>query len=150
MSFQAYLDTIERKTGKTPAELLAEAGARGYDATTKAGVVLQWLKDDYDLGRGHGMALFHVLNHSLFKSLLFFGSGAVLNATGVLVPEPATPPTGPTTWPRSSGPRWSVARWCSPTATSTPPSPTRVRPASSVTTRCAACRCGPSRTSCPT
>ena len=26
-------------------------------------------------------ALFHVFNHSLFKSLLFFGSGAVLNAT---------------------------------------------------------------------
>jgi formate hydrogenlyase subunit 3/multisubunit Na+/H+ antiporter MnhD subunit len=28
-------------------------------------------------------ALFHVLNHSLFKSLLFFGSGAVLSATGL-------------------------------------------------------------------
>jgi hydrogenase-4 component B len=27
-------------------------------------------------------ALFHALNHTLFKSLLFFGSGAVLNATG--------------------------------------------------------------------
>jgi NADH:ubiquinone oxidoreductase subunit 5 (subunit L)/multisubunit Na+/H+ antiporter MnhA subunit len=27
-------------------------------------------------------ALFHVLNHSVFKSLLFFGSGAVLTATG--------------------------------------------------------------------
>ncbi len=27
-------------------------------------------------------ALFHVFNHSLFKSLLFFGSGAVANATG--------------------------------------------------------------------
>ena len=27
-------------------------------------------------------ALFHVLNHSLFKSLLFFGSGAMLTATG--------------------------------------------------------------------
>ena len=27
-------------------------------------------------------ALFHVLNHSLFKSLLFFGAGAVQNATG--------------------------------------------------------------------
>jgi hydrogenase-4 component B len=27
-------------------------------------------------------ALFHVLNHSLFKSLLFLGSGAVLHATG--------------------------------------------------------------------
>lgn len=27
-------------------------------------------------------ALFHVFNHSLFKSLLFLGSGAILNATG--------------------------------------------------------------------
>jgi hydrogenase-4 component B len=27
-------------------------------------------------------ALFHVLNHSLFKSLLFFGAGAVLSSTG--------------------------------------------------------------------
>jgi formate hydrogenlyase subunit 3/multisubunit Na+/H+ antiporter MnhD subunit len=27
-------------------------------------------------------ALFHILNHSLFKSLLFFGAGAVHNATG--------------------------------------------------------------------
>jgi hypothetical protein len=63
MSFQAYLDTIEKKTGKIPAELLAEAGRRGYDATTKAAVVLGWLKTDYDLGRGHGMALYHVLKN---------------------------------------------------------------------------------------
>src|ERR1700755_2392154 len=27
-------------------------------------------------------ALFHALNHTLFKSLLFFGAGAVLDATG--------------------------------------------------------------------
>ena len=27
-------------------------------------------------------ALFHIFNHSLYKSLLFFGAGAVLNATG--------------------------------------------------------------------
>ena len=27
-------------------------------------------------------ALFHVFNHSVFKSLLFFGAGAVLTATG--------------------------------------------------------------------
>ena len=27
-------------------------------------------------------ALFHVLNHSFFKSLLFFGAGAVLTSTG--------------------------------------------------------------------
>ena len=63
MSFQAYLDGIEKKTGKTPAELLTEAAQRGYDATTKAGEVLEWLKTDYDLGRGHGMALYHVLKN---------------------------------------------------------------------------------------
>jgi hypothetical protein len=63
MSFQAYLDGAEKKTGKTPAELLAEAASRGYDDTTKAGVVLEWLKTDYDLGRGHGMALYHVLKN---------------------------------------------------------------------------------------
>ncbi|MCG8921203.1 DUF4287 domain-containing protein [Lentzea sp. CC55] len=63
MSFQAYLDGAEKKTGKTPAELLAAAAERGYDATTKAGVFLEWLKTDYDLGRGHGMALFHVLKN---------------------------------------------------------------------------------------
>jgi hydrogenase-4 component B len=40
----------------------------------------------YDMGWAAALALtaglFHVLNHSLFKSLLFFGSGAVLAATG--------------------------------------------------------------------
>lgn len=63
MSFQAYLDGAEKKTGKTPAELLAAATEQGFDANTKAGVVLEWLKTDYDLGRGHGMALYHVLKN---------------------------------------------------------------------------------------
>ncbi|MFJ5991782.1 DUF4287 domain-containing protein [Lentzea sp. NPDC092896] len=63
MSFQAYLDGAEKKTGKTPADLLTEAAGRGYDGTTKAGVFLEWLKTDYDLGRGHGMALYHVLKN---------------------------------------------------------------------------------------
>lgn len=63
MSFQAYLDAIEKKTGKTPSQLLAEAEGRGYGPATKAAVVLEWLKVDYDLGRGHGMALFHVLKN---------------------------------------------------------------------------------------
>lgn len=31
---------------------------------------------------GLGGALFHVINHSLFKPLLFFGAGAILHATG--------------------------------------------------------------------
>ncbi|GAA1351774.1 DUF4287 domain-containing protein [Saccharothrix algeriensis] len=74
MSFQAYLDAIENKTGKTPAELLAEAAERGYGATTKAGVVLDWLKADYGLGRGHGMALHHVLKNGVEISDKHVGS----------------------------------------------------------------------------
>ncbi len=62
MSFQAYLDAIEDKTGLTPRELLTIAQSRGYDdPSVKAGVILEWLRDDYGLGRGHGMALVHVI-----------------------------------------------------------------------------------------
>jgi hypothetical protein len=63
MSFQAYLDAIETKTGKTPAELLQEAAEHGFDATTKATVIADWLKTDYAIGRGHAMALYHVLKN---------------------------------------------------------------------------------------
>lgn len=62
MSFQAYLDNIEDKTGLTPRQFIALAQERGFDApATKAGEILAWLKDDYGLGRGHGMALVHVI-----------------------------------------------------------------------------------------
>lgn len=62
MSFQAYLDTIETKTGLTPRQLLDIAEAKGLIADdVKAGQILEWLKADYDLGRGHGMALVHVI-----------------------------------------------------------------------------------------
>lgn len=62
MSFQAYLDAIEDKTGLTPRELVDIARSRGFDDPgVKAGVILEWLKSDYDLGRGHGMALVHVI-----------------------------------------------------------------------------------------
>jgi hypothetical protein len=62
MSFQAYLDNIEAKTGLTPRQFVALAHERGLDAPgTKAGDILAWLTDDYDLGRGHGMALVHVI-----------------------------------------------------------------------------------------
>ena len=64
MSFQAYLDNIEEKTGKTPNELVALAKARGYDdPATKAGVIADWLKEDFGLGRGHAMAIVHVIKH---------------------------------------------------------------------------------------
>ena len=61
MSFQAYLNTIETKTGLTPRQLLELATERGFDATTKATPIIEWLKEDYGLGRGHAMAMVHVI-----------------------------------------------------------------------------------------
>ena len=62
MSFQAYLDNIEEKTGLTPRQFIELAHERGYDdPTVKAGVIVDWLKADFDLGRGHAMALVHVI-----------------------------------------------------------------------------------------
>lgn len=62
MSFQAYLDTIEDRTGLTPRQLLDIAKSRGFhEASVKPGVILEWLHTDYGLGRGHGMALVHVI-----------------------------------------------------------------------------------------
>jgi hypothetical protein len=61
MSFQAYLDHVEKKTGLTPRQVVAQAHARGFDATTKAGPILAWLSEEHGLGRGHGMAIVHVI-----------------------------------------------------------------------------------------
>ena len=64
MSFQAYLDAIEVKTGLTPRQLVEIAQSRGFSGEgTKAGDILEWLKADYGLGRGHGMALVHVIKN---------------------------------------------------------------------------------------
>jgi hypothetical protein len=62
MSFQAYLDAVEDKTGLTPRQLVTIAQEKGYDApSVKAGVIVAWLAEDYGLGRGHAMALVHVI-----------------------------------------------------------------------------------------
>lgn len=64
MSFQAYLDNIETKTGKTPNDFIAEAKAKGYDdPKVKSSVIVEWLKQDYGLGKGHAMALVHVIKN---------------------------------------------------------------------------------------
>jgi hypothetical protein len=64
MSFQAYLDNIEEKTGKTPNEFIAMAKAKGFDKPgTKAGVIIDWLKNDFDLGRGHAMAIVAIIKN---------------------------------------------------------------------------------------
>ncbi|MFD4960244.1 DUF4287 domain-containing protein [Microbacterium sp. NPDC058389] len=61
MSFQAYLDNIETKTGRTPRQLVDEAHEKGFDEKTKAAPIVEWLAADYGLGRGHAMALVHVI-----------------------------------------------------------------------------------------
>jgi Domain of unknown function (DUF4287) len=61
VSFQAYLDAVEKKTGKTPQQLVDEAHAKGFGPDTKAGEIVAWLGDDYGLGRGHAMAVVHVI-----------------------------------------------------------------------------------------
>ncbi|WP_333812373.1 DUF4287 domain-containing protein [Timonella senegalensis] len=64
MSFQAYLDAIEDKTGLTPRALVDQAKEHGFDdPAVKAGEILEWLKAEYGLGRGHGMALVHVIKN---------------------------------------------------------------------------------------
>ncbi|SEA68475.1 DUF4287 domain-containing protein [Leifsonia sp. 21MFCrub1.1] len=77
MSFQAYLDAVEDKTGKTPRELVAEARERGFGPGTKAGEILAWLKDDYGLGRGHGMAMVHVITKGPEIDTKFVGTDGV-------------------------------------------------------------------------
>jgi hypothetical protein len=64
MSFQAYLDTIEDKTGKTPRVLVEEARQHGFEGPkVKANDVAAWLKEEYGLGRGHAMALVYVIKN---------------------------------------------------------------------------------------
>lgn len=67
MSFQAYLDNIEAKTGKSPADfqrMAAEKGFAGPDGIAKgvkATQITNWLKADFGLGHGHAVAIVALL-----------------------------------------------------------------------------------------
>jgi hypothetical protein len=67
MSFQAYLDNIQTKTGKTPDDFRKLATKKGFaergklKVGVKAGAVVAWLKADYALGHGHAMAIVALL-----------------------------------------------------------------------------------------
>ena len=58
MSFQAYLDNIEEKTGKAPKAFIAEAKKKNL---TESKDIIAWLKQDYGLGLGHARALDYVI-----------------------------------------------------------------------------------------
>lgn len=64
MSFQAYIDNIKTKTGKTPADFKKLAEKKGFiiddqiNPKTKATEITNWLKEEFELGHGHAMAIF--------------------------------------------------------------------------------------------
>ena len=64
MSFQAYIDNIKTKTGKTPADFKELAHQKGFMENgqlkpgIKAGQIVAWLKEDFSLGHGHAMAIY--------------------------------------------------------------------------------------------
>jgi hypothetical protein len=61
MTFQAYIDNIKTKTGKSPEQLQAAAKSAGvYSASMKASDLVAWLKREYGLGHGHSMAVWAV------------------------------------------------------------------------------------------
>ena len=61
MTFQAYLDTIKEKTGKTSDDFKALAAEKGL---VKHGEIVAWLKSDFGLGHGHANAMTQVILHS--------------------------------------------------------------------------------------
>ena len=64
MSFQAYIDTIKAKTGKTPEEFKKMAEKKEFmidgklNPTIKATEITNWLKEEFKLGQGHAMAIY--------------------------------------------------------------------------------------------
>ncbi len=82
MSFQAYLDNIENKTGKTPNDFITLAKEKGFGHDTKAGEVVAWLKQDFGLGHGHAMAIVHVIRNGPGIGDKHVGTGSVHNDDG--------------------------------------------------------------------
>jgi hypothetical protein len=65
MTFQAYLDNIQAKTGKQPQDFYAIAETKGLTGPgVKATQVVNWLKQDFGLGHGHAMAIWHAFKQN--------------------------------------------------------------------------------------
>jgi hypothetical protein len=61
MTFQAYMDAVKEKTGKTPEQLKTEAEKLGiYSPDMTATALVAWLAQRYGLGRGHSMSVWTV------------------------------------------------------------------------------------------
>ena len=61
MSFQAYIDNIQAKTGKSPEQLKEAAEKAGvFSPDMKAADLVNFLAKEFDLGHGHSMAIWAV------------------------------------------------------------------------------------------
>ncbi len=61
MSFQAYLDNIKAKTGRTPEDFKLHLEKEGLlNENLRATALVQWLAENYNLGHGHSMAIWAV------------------------------------------------------------------------------------------
>lgn len=64
MSFQAYIDNIQAKTGRLPEDFKREMEAEGtFNPDMKATDLVNWLKTKHDLGHGHCMAIWAVFKN---------------------------------------------------------------------------------------
>jgi hypothetical protein len=67
MSFQAYLDNIQAKTGKSPDDFRKMAMDKGFADPqgivqgVKAKQIIDWLGAEFGLGHGHSMAIVALL-----------------------------------------------------------------------------------------
>jgi Domain of unknown function (DUF4287) len=67
VSLQTYRHNIKTKTGKSPADLRKLAEQKGFASdgklriAVKAGQVIAWLKEDFELGHGYAMAIVALL-----------------------------------------------------------------------------------------
>lgn len=56
--FQAYIDSIKAKTGKSPQDFIRLARAKGLlSPDVKTSDIVAWLQKEFGLGRGHAMAI---------------------------------------------------------------------------------------------
>jgi len=71
MTFQAYLDNIKAKTGKTPDDFRAMAAKKDL---TEYRDVMAWLKSDFGPGHGHA--------NTIAQMQYDIGTGKARTATG--------------------------------------------------------------------
>lgn len=61
MLFQAYIDNTQKKTGKSPDDFKKMAEEKGFllngKLTVKATQITNWLKEEFELGHGHAIAI---------------------------------------------------------------------------------------------